>query len=66
MASEKALNIMPDGWLDKVWTKLAEVDENSSRDEYVEVVDEISDMFNELAPERFPLEVDGEVMEDES
>jgi hypothetical protein len=60
----KELKILSDGFLDKAWLALCAVDENSSRDEYVEAVDEVSDMFNELDAERFPLEVDGEVVEE--
>ena len=64
MATE--LNILPDDLLDNVWNRLCEVDEDSSRDEAIEVTDDISDMFNEYDPERFPLEVDGELVEEEA
>jgi hypothetical protein len=63
--AEKTLKILPEDFLDKVWALLAEVDEDSSRDELVDCTDGISDLFNEYDPERFPLIVDGELVEEE-
>ena len=59
------LRVLPDDFLDNVWNQLCSVDEDSSRDEYIEVVDGVCDMFNEYDPERFPLQVDGELVEDD-
>jgi hypothetical protein len=61
MAQE--LRVLPDDFLDRVWAEVAAIDENSSRDEAIEATDNISDIFNEYDPERFPLEVDGELVE---
>lgn len=63
MAKEKKLHVIPDGWLDEIWEGLVQVNEDSSRDEMWAAIDEVTDKFNELDPERFPLEVDGEVVE---
>ena len=63
MATE--LKILPEDFLDHVWNRLCEVDDDSSRDEAIEAVDDVCDLFNEYDAERFPLEVDGELVEGE-
>jgi hypothetical protein len=63
MASE--LRILPEDFLDKVWSCFAEIDDDSSRDAALEAIDDACDIFNEYDPERFPLIVDGEVVEDD-
>lgn len=62
----KERNVLPDDFLDKVWNRLAEVDDDSSRDQAIEAVDDVCDIFNELDAERFPLEVAGELLEEET
>jgi len=64
MANEE-LKILPKDFLDNVWSHLSPLSDDSSRDELLEATDAIADMFNEYDPERFPLIVDGEVVDDD-
>ena len=62
----RQLHELPDGWLDKVWNRLQPVEDECDCGEpecAICAVDDVCDMFNELDPERFPLIVDGELVE---